>query len=237
MNYIELELNIRLKETIKLYNLSEKLSQGINKYFKYNEKTMDFHKDYGFKLYNYSLLTPIESDKLYKKGKVYNLTVRFMNKEILNDFYKSLIEIENSIFSIVNRNFVKKEFGEKIKYIETITPSIITVPFSNPVQYLDRKNCNKGVILKQLTDNSCKKYSKYLKNDTFYHNFIEDLEVLNNNPLIFSYKKGVMIGNKFRLKIKEDELSQKIAFLILGCGLAEKNSLSYGFCKAIYEGV
>ena len=238
MKYIEIDLGIKLKEDIKYYNLSEKISQGINKYFLYNEELTTFHEENKFKFYNFSLLTPIEKDKLYKKNKTYNLTLRFFNKEILNSFYESLLKIENSIFSVVNRNFRIIEQKEKIKYLETITPCVITLKKKNinePLRYLDVTTYDKKSVLNYLNGNSLKKYRNLIEDIDTQYNFIEDVEILNKKSIIFSYKKGIIIGNKFKLKIKDDELSQKIAFLTLGSGLSEKNSLSYGFCKEYYE--
>ena len=37
-------------------------------------------------------------------------------------------------------------------------------------------------------------------------------------------------GNKFRIVPNEDEVSQKLAFVALACGLGEKNSFGGGFC-------
>ena len=37
-------------------------------------------------------------------------------------------------------------------------------------------------------------------------------------------------GNKFKIIPNEDEVSQKLAFVALGCGLGEKNSFGGGFC-------
>ena len=42
-------------------------------------------------------------------------------------------------------------------------------------------------------------------------------------------------GNKLRIVPNEDELSQKLAFTALACGLGEKNSYGGGFCLG--EGV
>ena len=235
MDYIEINLNIRLKQDIKYYNLPESLSRVINNFFKYNDKLMKFHKINKVKLYSYSLLEPIEKDKLYKKGKLYSFKIRFLSREILNDFYKSLIEMENTILSVVSRNFEVKTETKKISYIESLTPAIISVPYSKPLCYIDRRACNKGVLEKYLTSNAFRKYNVFKKVNRLTCDFIEDIEVINNKSIIFSYKGGVMIGNKFRIKIKEDDLSQELARMLISTGIGEKNTLSYGFCNPIYK--
>lgn len=39
-----------------------------------------------------------------------------------------------------------------------------------------------------------------------------------------------LFGNKFKIVPNEDEVSQKLAFVALACGLGEKQSYGGGFC-------
>lgn len=41
-----------------------------------------------------------------------------------------------------------------------------------------------------------------------------------------------MLGNKFEIMVKEDPISQNLAYLMLSVGSGEKNSLGFGFCMA-----
>jgi len=43
-------------------------------------------------------------------------------------------------------------------------------------------------------------------------------------------RKITFFGNKFRIAPNEDDISQKLAFVALACGLGEKNSYGGGFC-------
>jgi len=56
----------------------------------------------------------------------------------------------------------------------------------------------------------------------------------NKYPHSIHMKKGNnnvrFFGNKFRIVPNEDEVSQKLAFVALACGLGEKNSFGGGFC-------
>lgn len=233
MRYIEIYLDIRLKENVYYKKLAERLSIGINKYFLINDDLKRMHKENDFKLYSYGNLLPIENDKLYKKGKVYSLTLRFIKLDLLNDFYNSLVVIENDVFSVVSRRFdIIDKSQSNIKYLECITPAVITVNNKN----LDIKNMDLELVKKRINTNSNKKYAKYCYGNNINHDFIEDIGVLNEKSIVFSYKTGIIIGNKYRVKIKEDEMSQNIAFITLATGMLEKNSLSFGFCKPIMEG-
>ena len=69
-------------------------------------------------------------------------------------------------------------------------------------------------------------------------NFIDEIEIKNLKPQSIYFKtvrnqkeKLVrLIGNKFKIVPKKDDLSQKLAFLSLGVGLGEKSSFGGGFC-------
>ena len=87
-------------------------------------------------------------------------------------------------------------------------------------------------------DNLEKKYKSFFGEeialDSAAQNFIQLLELKNRKPQTIKVKKdGGFIrffGNKLRIVPNEDELSQKLAFTALACGLGEKNSYGGGFC-------
>jgi len=64
--------------------------------------------------------------------------------------------------------------------------------------------------------------------------FIQLLELKNRYPQSIYIKKGDrdirFFGNKFRIVPNDDEVSQKLAFVAIACGLGEKNSFGGGFC-------
>ena len=73
-------------------------------------------------------------------------------------------------------------------------------------------------------------------------NFIQLLEIKNKTPQTIEISKVDRVkakkskfrlfGNKFRIVPNEDEVSQKLAFVALACGLGEKSSFGAGFCVA-----
>ena len=100
-----------------------------------------------------------------------------------------------------------------------------------------------GDILKlqeQLQDNLEKKYQDFYGEEIkSSQNFVQLLELKNTKPQsIFFIKnskdikmqKVRLFGNKFRIILNEDEVSQKLAFIALACGLGEKQSYGAGLC-------
>lgn len=228
LNFIEVELSVKLKKDIEYRELAEQLTNGLNHYFLINKEMMDLHKENKFKHYSLSQLSPIEKEKIYNKGKMYELVIRFMKKDILNDFYNALLIIENPVFSVVTRSFRVVRDEEKITFLETLTPAVVTLG----KKYLDVHNMDLDLVKERIILNANKKYAELNGLEFNKYDFVKEIELLNQKSVVFKYKKGIIIGNKFKIKIKEDELSQKLAFTCLGTGLLEKNSLSFGYCRA-----
>ena len=63
----------------------------------------------------------------------------------------------------------------------------------------------------------------------------KNIKKINRKPVKIPYKNINILGNKFEVQIKEDPMSQNLAYLILSVGLLEKNTLGLGFCIARQE--
>jgi CRISPR-associated endoribonuclease Cas6 len=91
---------------------------------------------------------------------------------------------------------------------------------------------------KQLQDNLEKKYqdfyNKPIKSNQSFIQLFElknhRLQTIQSNKRYSDGKPVKFYGNKFRIIPNEDEISQKLAFMALACGLGEKNSFGAGFC-------
>jgi CRISPR-associated endoribonuclease Cas6 len=137
-------------------------------------------------------------------------------------------DYESSDMRIVSTEI--REIKQKhIDFLETITPAIVTV--DGKPWLLDGDIL---LLVQRIHANAEKKF-KFFCNEEIGEvedYFIEKLKILNKKPACYSYKGIKLLGNKFRIKVNEDEKSQKLAFIVLSSGLSEKNSsLGAGFCK------
>jgi CRISPR-associated endoribonuclease Cas6 len=85
-----------------------------------------------------------------------------------------------------------------------------------------------------LHNNAKKKFQSFFGQELdIKQNFIQLIEIKNKTPQsIIINKDGKEIrffGNKLRIIPNEDEVSQKLAFTALACGLGEKNAFGGGF--------
>lgn len=231
LKYYEMKITVLLKKSVKFTMSSEIIGKSISSAMLKNERLMEYHKEKKYK-YVFDNFMPIESDGVYKANRLYIFSLRTFEEDFMNDIKDCIQDYEGNNLKVVSIA-VKIISQEKIKFIQTITPAIITID-SKP--WL--RNSDILTLIKRLHANAEKKYAFFFRKkigqvDDY---FIEKLKILNLQPIPYKYKNITLLGNKFQIKVNEDEKSQKLAFTIMGAGLAEKNSaLGAGYCKTYWR--
>ena len=243
MNYFELRCIAYIKKDIAYKNSFNLISKYINFSMSQDEKLKDLHKKENiFKNYSFGSFYPIEKDKIYKKGGTYSFTIRSLDEEFILKLQKYLREnVNNSFFQVIET--IKKRVNRFfISELYTITPTIVTVKDQNnkSLFWTTQKDGDILKLQKQLQDNLLRKYENYYgKKLDPSQNFIQLIELKNQKPQSIYFEKKInedkhitvrLLGNKFKIVPNEDEISQKLAFIVLACGLGEKQSLGGGFC-------
>jgi CRISPR-associated endoribonuclease Cas6 len=199
-----------------------------------NERLKTIHDSKGYKFYVHNNFYPIEQDKLYKKGNLYEFKIRSINENFINTLEMLLKQNTNNPNLLVVESYKRSVKQFFISELYSATPVIISVDRNR----FWTKEDNLTLLYKQLQDNLEKKYFNFYNEKLEpLQNFIQLLELKNRRlqtiQINKTYKGGERVklfGNKFRIIPNEDEVSQKLAFLALGCGLGEKNSFGGGFC-------
>lgn len=197
------------------------------------DELKELHKKRGFKHYSFGNFFPVEKAKIYKKGNTCQFVLRSLNEAFIDALSQSLRQnIDNPNFLVIDthKRTVKQFF---ISELYSATPVIVSM--ENGLFWTIEKDGDIMKLQKQLHDNLEKKYQSFydepIKSE---QNFIQLLEVKNHVPqniqIIKNGKTIRLFGNKFRIVPNEDEVSQKLAFVALACGLGEKNSFGGGFC-------
>ena len=164
-------------------------------------------------------------DTIYKKGNIYTFDLRGIEFEKMIKLKQVLETTENEHFKVIQINF-QTGIQRNIKRLITLTPAIITTENGD---YDIKENIE--LVKNRILSNTQKKYKKIYKTDINI-DFIKDIKKINRTPVKIPYKNINLLGNKFEIQIKEDPMSQNLAYLILSVGLLEKNSLGLGFCMA-----
>ena len=240
MKIFELKCKAYLKTNIELKSSFDVISKYLNYSIYQNE--IYKNKDTSIKNYCFGNFYPTESDKIYKKNNVYEFVIRSIDEEFIDELEKALIQNMNNSFLIV-LSAVKKEIDQFfIRELYSATPVIVSQKKDDTGRQLYWSldyNGDMEILQNQLQKNLEKKLKLFYPDDMdVSNNFIDEIEIKNIKPQSIYFKtirnqkeKLVrLIGNKFKIVPKKDDLSQKLAFLSLGVGLGEKSSFGGGFC-------
>jgi len=210
----------------------ELLSKYIS-FSMYQEGVGEVHQKEGFKYYVFGGLLPIEKEKVYKQGNLYSFTIRSLDETLIDTLKTTLRQNINHEFLQVVEAHKKTISQFFITELYSATPVIVSI--SNGKYWTMNESGDIVQLQKQLHENAEKKYQGFFGESLHVNqNFIQLIEIKNKVPQnILITKEGKSIrffGNKFRIVPNEDEVSQKLAFVALACGLGEKNSYGAGFC-------
>lgn len=233
MKLKELTILVKLKKEIKYQDVPEALSKVINSCFLGNEKFEEFHKSNKYKNYCYSGLFPVDKVGIFFAHELYSFKFRTLDFEIAEVVTNGLINKVNDFFVVLNIDHTIKTQLGSIDSLYTVTPTVAVIdgrknwiPESKNINSDENKAFIKGRIIKNTTN----KFKNFMGLNIDEYDFIEDVHILNNIPIVFNYKCGKILSNKLKVYIKQDNFSQELAFMLLATGILEKNSLSFGFC-------
>ena len=232
MKYFELICTAYIKTDIGFKQSFETISKYLSFSMSKIEELKKLHTKQGFKYYSFGNFYPIEKERIYKKGNTYQFVLRWLDEKFIDALSGTLRQnINNSNFLVVDahKRAVKQFF---IGELYSATPVIVSI--ENGLFWTMEKDGDIMKLQKQLHNNLEKKYqSFYGESIESEQNFIQLLEVKNRVPqniqIIKNGKAIRLFGNKFRIVLNEDEISQKLAFVAMGAGLGEKNSFGGGF--------
>lgn len=225
----ELTIPIILKRDIGQKDVNEEISKVINKVLLNDERLREYHELNTFKFYVYSGLYPVLKE--FKAGSMYSFKFRCLDKNFALKF-KSLIRITiNDLFQVVTVSMDCKNINS-INGLYTVTPAIaVFTDEGEKPKHWTKEDYSLEKLITRINMNAIKKYNLWYSDKLITDwNFIECIKQVNNNVIVLNYKNGKLLTNKFKIKVKKDEISQKLSFIVMAAGLLEKNSLGLGFC-------
>lgn len=228
MEFYELTITTLLQENTFFTESNEKIGNLISAAMRLDAELALRHKENSYKLYSFGGLYPVEKDKQYKAGRVYIFKLRSLERAFILKIKQLLPEVKNSSFKILAAE-MKTCKQRYISELYTITPAVSTV---------DNRNWVVGddflLLQERIQMNLEKKYKAFFHEELQpIQSFIQLIEIVNSKPIRIKYKNTSLVGNKVRIQIQGDAISQKLAFTALACGLLEKNSsIGCGFCSA-----
>jgi len=240
MHYFEINITLLLKYEIDYKRSLEPLSKVISSSL-CKTSLKELHKRNSFKYYVFSNFLKISSNGIYPKGKN-EFLFKTADEKTATKLLQVLFDYEDRFFKIEEIS-IKKVSQKPIKSLLSINPVIVTYTQKNskPKQWTFESEIGLEYLIDNLHNNLIKKYEGfYGQKIPKCKNFIEMIQIKNQKPLSIFYHKNEkefrLFGNKFYIVPKDDELSQKLAFMALSSGLGEKNALGGGFCRGYFDG-
>ncbi|MCM3294104.1 CRISPR-associated protein Cas6 [Paenibacillus sp. MER 180] len=229
--YFELKATVMLKQSGHYLEWPERISAWIGRASLHDPVLKHSHYETAYKHYVYGAPYPREADGIYKKGKVYVIEIRSSIEQTLRRISAALqIESGDDSLELLAVSSVNSKRLTHITELTTVTPAIVTIDNKPWVPGGDIE-----LLLKQVHSNAEKKANSLFPDEPIRldYYFAEGIQLLNGKPIAYCYKGRKLLGNKFRLLIREDAWSQRLAHVVLGSGAAEKGSiLGAGFCLA-----
>ena len=225
MKCFNLKAMVLLKQDITNKATYEKISDFIAFSMLKDETLKELHEKNTFKNYVFCSLYPVQKDGIYKQDNIYFFDLRGTEFNKILKLKQVMQNSENQYFKIIQINLQTHE-QIKINKLVTLTPTIITTPKGD----YDVKD-DMDLVKSRILANIQKKYNK-IYNTTVNTDFIKSIKKTNIKPIKIPYKNINMLGNKFEIEVKEDDMSQNLAYLAVSVGILEKNSIGFGFCMA-----
>lgn len=224
MNVYQVRMQIFLLKNISSNEIQEKITAFIDMGFGSNEEYIAFHEKNNYKYYCYDLPYPLEIDKIYKKGKIYTLTIRTIDIELAK-YFKNIC-VNNYTMEIKGLTADIRILPKKmLETVYTLTPLIVKTD-----QGYWRSSMNLIGWEERIKVNLIKKWNRF-NNDKLDENFdlYTMIEFKNKIPVSVCYKNIKLLGDKVQLTVSNNRNAQKLFYMALGTGIGEMNSRGMGF--------
>ena len=220
MKIYQIRLKLFLLEDIAANKIQEKITAFIDSGFKTDEKWLNFHEQNSYKNYCYDQLYPIEKDRVYKKGKIYTLTIRTVDLELAK--YFKLVCVDNHTKEIKGLVAEIRVLPKKIlERVYTLTPMIIKTEkgyWKEAISFAEFEQ--------RLKVNLIKKWNDYHQ-EKIDEDFV--IELKNKKPIAMEYKSIKLLGDKVQIQVADNKRAQDLWYFALGVGLGEMNARGCGF--------
>ena len=222
----EIRLKVYLLKDIPVAKVMGVEAKFIDSAMAKDAKWLEYHEKNCLKNYCWGGLYPIEKDKMYKKDKIYTITIRTADVELAKYFSK---ELRNHYTADIKGLTLEKRIlpSKMISEVYTLSPLVVK---TNAGYWRDQISLEEYERL--LLENIVKKYNQYMgeKMDEDFQLYTS-LTFMNRKPVKVEYKGIHLLGDKLNLKISDDIRAQTLAYFLLGTGLGPMNTRGLGYCN------
>ena len=124
MQIIQIRGKILVKEDTPAHDMQSRVCGLIDYSFSKRDELLSMHNMNKYKFYCFDSLYPVERERIYKKGKVYALTIRTLDLNLAEFFSNSLLDVETYYVKALSSE-IKIIPQRPIEKIYSLTPAII----------------------------------------------------------------------------------------------------------------
>ncbi len=224
LNVYSIRIKLYIMDDIFLDNLQEEITSFLDKSLSKTSQFVEWHNANKYKYYCYDSLFPIEKDKVYKKDRIYTLTIRTIDAKLAKYFTEYAVNTyTNKLKGLTAQVRILPK--KHIDVLYTLTPAIL--------------KCQTGYWKEEMTIEQYEERMKVnlIKKWNSFHGekIAEDFEIftgvefLNKCPVSSQYKGVKLLGDKIRIHVAENQAAQRLAYMALGTGVLEINSRGFGY--------
>jgi len=220
MKYIEARISVEIKKPIHFQYAPEQISSYIS-------AAVNDSKKYD---YVFSNLGRANEKGMFEYDGV--IALRSFSEEFMDSAVNNLLDYENDIFKTKSIYTFNTSY-QKINTLYTLNPAFVLI--EENVFWTFKSSGDFGLLEKVILQDLIAKYERNF-NDKIgdIESFIKILNIKNEKPFSYMYDGKKFFGYKMLINPKEDETSQKLAFVAAGCGIGHKNKeVGGGFIKIL----
>nr|WP_296010384.1 CRISPR-associated endoribonuclease Cas6 [uncultured Blautia sp.] len=223
MNVFEIRIKFFLLRDIPLHQAQTKIAAFLDKGFLEEEELARFHKENRYKNYSFNYFFPLEKDGKYKKGRIYTITVRTIDKNLAHYFSETCANIYTEEMKGLTAE-IRMIPQKHIECLYTVTTAVLKDSRGYWRNYMSLSEFGE-----RLKINLIKKWNQFenekLEEDFPFYTMIE---FSNKVPIAMEYKNIKLLGDKFCIYISDHPTAQKLAHMAIATGLLEMNSRGAG---------
>lgn len=223
---MQIRIRLYVLKDIPVAKVQAEMAAFLDQELVKDERFAKLHNENKYTGYCFDSLYPVEPDKIYKKDRIYTLTIRTVDSELAKYFAEQVVNGHTETVKAITAEL--RIIPQKhIELLFTLTPVVM--------------KCEKGYWKDTL---SIEQYEERLKVNLlkkwkqFYgvkppedFELFNGIEFLNKSPVSLEYKNIHLLGDKLRLHVAENEWAQNLAQLAIGTALGEMNGRGYGMCN------
>lgn len=223
---MQIRMRIYVLEEIPAAKVQAELAAFLDQELVKDERFAKLHNENKFKMYCFDALYPVEADKIYKKDKIYTLTIRTVDSALAKYFAEQVVNGHTKTVKALTTE-VRVIPQKYIQLLFTLTPVVMKCERGYWKDTLSIEQYEERLKVNLLKKWHCF-YGEKLPEDFELFNGVE---FLNKSPVALEYKNIRLLGDKLRLHVAENESAQNLAQLAVGAGLGEMNGRGYGMCN------